>query len=58
LTPTQIEAEAWINRERAIDDAIQNADSIRSCPKCHFPAPPWRVACRVCGDQFGRLRHI
>ena len=41
-------------RERAIDDSIKNADSDRSCPKCNFPVPRWRLTCRVCGYEMGR----
>jgi hypothetical protein len=54
-TPKQDQAAEWSGRERAIDDSIKNADSIRSCPQCNFPAPPWRVSCRVCGFEMGRV---
>ncbi len=55
-TPQQAEALRLILRERGIDDAIKNArSSSRSCPQCHYPAPDWRVSCRVCGFEFGRV---
>lgn len=54
-TATQSEATDWRNRERAIDDSIHNVDSERACPDCGYPAPAWRVACRVCGCKFGRF---
>jgi hypothetical protein len=49
-------AQTWFDRERAIDDSVKNADAERSCPKCNYPAPPWRETCRVCGYQMGRSR--
>lgn len=55
-TPEQAEAGRRRHRERGIDDAIKNTGrSSRSCPGCHYPAPDWRVACRVCGYEFGRV---
>ena len=54
-TPEQERAGKWFARERAIDDSIKNSDSIRSCPNCNFPAPPWRVSCRVCRFEIGRV---
>lgn len=54
-TSAQVEASGWRNRESAIDDSIHNADSVRACPACGYPAPVWRVACRVCGCDFGRF---
>jgi hypothetical protein len=53
-TPEQEEAGKWFRRERAIDDSIKNADAKRSCPKCNYPARPWRETCRVCGFKMGR----
>lgn len=53
-TPQQQQAAEWLSRERAIDDSIKNADSSRSCPHCNFPAPAWRLSCRVCGYEMGR----
>jgi len=53
-TPEQHEAAKLFGRELAIDDSIKNADAGRSCPKCSYPAPRWRVACRVCGFEMGR----
>lgn len=53
-TPEQQEAAKLFARERAIDDAIKNADSDRSCPNCNYPAPRWRLTCRVCGFEVGR----
>ena len=53
-TPEQEEAAEWFGRERAIDDSIKNADADRACPKCTYPAPRWRVTCRVCGFEMGR----
>lgn len=53
-TPEQQEADKWTGRERAIDDSIKNADADRACPKCNYPAPRWRLACRVCGFEMGR----
>ena len=54
-TLRQEEAAQWFGRERAIDDSIRNADSDRSCPKCNYPAPAWRVTCRICGFKMGRI---
>jgi biotin synthase-related radical SAM superfamily protein len=55
-TPRQAEASRLIDRELAIDDAIENVRySTRSCPGCEYPAPDWRVYCRVCGFEFGRV---
>jgi hypothetical protein len=54
-TPQQEQAAKWSMRERGIDDSIKNADSVRACPKCDFPAPPWRISCRVCGFEMGRI---
>jgi hypothetical protein len=55
-TPRQIAAAPLIDREVAIDDAIENVRySTRSCPRCEYPAPDWRVCCRVCGFHFGRV---
>lgn len=53
-TPEQEQAANWFARERAIDDSIKNSDSVRSCPRCKFPSPPWRVSCRVCGFAMSR----
>lgn len=53
-TLAQLEAEKVFARERGIDDSIRNADSDRSCPKCNYPAPRWRLTCRVCGFEMGR----
>lgn len=56
ITPEQDQAGQWNVRERAVDDAIRNARrSSRSCPRCDYPAPDWRVSCRVCGFEFGRV---
>ena len=55
ITPQQEEARRAMLRERGVDDAIKNAQrSSRCCPRCRFPAPDWRVACRVCGFEIGR----
>jgi hypothetical protein len=54
LTPEQEEAEKEFARERGIDDSIKNADADRSCPQCNYPAPRWRLTCRVCGFEMGR----
>ena len=54
-TADQERALSWRNRERGIDDAIKNADSVRACPECGYPAPPWRLDCRVCGFKMGRV---
>lgn len=54
-TPEQVGAQEWYGREEAILDSIQNANSRRSCPRCNFPAPPWRTTCRVCGFEMGRV---
>jgi hypothetical protein len=56
-TREQTAAAEWFSRERGIDDSIRNADSIRCCPECNFPAPPWRVSYRVCGFEMGRLHN-
>jgi hypothetical protein len=53
-TSEQKQAAIWFGRERAIDDSIKNADADRSCPACNYPAPNWRVKCRVCGFEMGR----
>jgi hypothetical protein len=53
-TVQQEQAAKWFGRERAIDDSIKNADAGRSCPKCNYPAPRWRVTCRICGYEMGR----
>lgn len=56
-TPGQAAAEALQDRESGIDDAIHSApSSTRHCPKFLYPAPNWRVACRVSGFEFGRVR--
>lgn len=54
-TPEQEDAMKRFVREQGIDDAIKNADAGRSCPECQYPAPRWRVTCRVCGFKMGRL---
>ena len=55
-TPEVIAERSWLRRERGIDDAIENAQrATRACPECAYPAPDWRVACRVCGFAFGRV---
>ena len=54
-TEAQTLALRWSHRERGIDDAIKNSDAIRCCPKCGFSAPHWRVECRVCGFEIGRV---
>lgn len=55
VTPEQTKAHEWYARENAIDDSLKNIDSTRACPKCKFPAPPWRITCRVCNFEFGRV---
>jgi hypothetical protein len=55
ITPEQIKAQEWYARENAIDDSLKNVDSSRACPKCNFPAPPWRTTCRICNFEFGRV---
>ena len=55
VTPEQTKAHEWYARENAIDDSIKNVDSSRACPKCNFPAPPWRTTCRVCNFEIGRV---
>ncbi|MGL6095623.1 MAG: hypothetical protein ACRC7O_07495 [Fimbriiglobus sp.] len=55
-TPEQTVARQLLLREQGIDDAIRNTGmATRTCPQCHYPAPDWRVACRVCGFAFGRV---
>lgn len=55
VTPEQAEALRVMRRERGVDDAIRNARrSSRCCPRCQYPAPAWRVECRVCGFEMGR----
>jgi hypothetical protein len=52
---SQSEALDWKIRELNVDDSIRNATRWRrGCPRCSYPAPDWRVACRVCGFQMGR----
>lgn len=54
-TPSQEAAQQVANREHAIDDSIRNArDANRCCPECGYPAPDWRVKCRICNFEFGR----
>ena len=53
-TLQQNDAAKSFARERAIDDSIKNANADRSCPKCNYPAPGWRLTCRVCGFEMGR----
>ncbi len=55
VTPQQAEARRIVLRERGVDDAIANARrSSRCCPRCRYPAPDWRVECRVCGFEMRR----
>lgn len=55
VTPEQAEARRVRARERGIDDAIRNAaTATRICPRCDYPAPDWRLTCRVCGFEIGR----
>jgi hypothetical protein len=55
VTSQQEEARRVMLRERGVDDAIKNARrSSRCCPRCKYPAPDWRVECRVCGFEMGR----
>ncbi|MDR3637829.1 MAG: hypothetical protein P4L84_28745 [Isosphaeraceae bacterium] len=55
VTPQQEEARRAMLRERGVDDAIKNAQrSSRCCARCKYPAPDWRVECRVCGFEMGR----
>ena len=54
-TEDQRVASQLARREHGIDDSIKNADAERSCPQCGYPAPPWRVDCRVCGFVMGRI---
>lgn len=54
-TPVQSEAVAWKIREMHLDDSIQNVTRwTRACPRCSYPAPDWRMTCRVCGFEMGR----
>jgi|ERR1051326_1258452 hypothetical protein len=53
-TPKQEEAYQRLILEFGIDDSIRNANCGRSCPQCNYPAPKWRVTCRVCGFKMGR----
>ena len=55
-TVEQEEALRLTHRERGIDDSLKNLDSPRFCPRCHYPAPNWRMSCRVCGLEIGRVR--
>jgi hypothetical protein len=56
ITPERAELGRLIQREYGIDDAIKNAGiSSRVCPECGYPAPDWRVDCRVCGFKIGRV---
>lgn len=56
VTTQQAEARRIMHRERGVDDAIKNAgNSSRCCPRCQYPAPGWRVQCRVCGFEMGRV---
>lgn len=55
VTPQQAELGRLMSRERGIDDAIKNAGiSSRICPQCGYPAPGWRITCRVCGFEMDR----
>lgn len=54
-TPEQREVGRMRQREWGVDDSIKNAErSARTCSKCHYPAPDWRLTCRVCGFEMGR----
>jgi hypothetical protein len=56
MTQAQTEALQWRRRESGVDDSIMNAEtSARACPKCQYPAPDWRLSCRVCGFEMGRV---
>jgi len=54
-TSQQAEARKLMLRERGVDDAIKNASCSRCCPECQYPAPDWRVSCRVCSFEFGHV---
>lgn len=57
ITAQQEEASLLERRERGVDDSIKNALlSTRCCPRCLYPAPDWRVECRVCGYAIERVR--
>lgn len=58
LTESQERALKWRHQEDGIDDSIKNIDAERVCSECGFPAPNWRVKCRVCGYEFGRIHPI
>lgn len=54
-TPSQADALRWAYRESGIDDSLDNVTrSARSCPQCSYPAPAWRMTCRVCSFEMGR----
>ena len=56
-TPRQEEAEWLLQRESGIDEAIEDLRySSRSCPECEFPAADWRLYCKVCGFEVGRVQ--
>src|SRR6266566_8111248 len=56
VTTEQQETRRVMLRERGIDDSIKNAQTAtRACPRCHYPASDWRISCRVCGFEMGRV---
>jgi hypothetical protein len=55
MTDEQRLALVWRWREAGITDAIKNIDAIRTCPKCGYSVPHWRIDCRVCGHAVGRV---
>jgi hypothetical protein len=50
------EALAWSKRENEIDETLKNiAFSTRKCNQCNYPAPNWRMSCKVCGNHIGKV---
>lgn len=53
-TDEQRAADAWIRRERGIDDALKTLERASvDCVGCGYPMPAWRKTCKVCGRTMG-----
>ena len=56
-TPEQLRAEAWLKRERGIEEAIlpSSMRSGKRCAACSYPTPTFKERCYVCGQATPRL---
>jgi hypothetical protein len=56
-TPSQLEAQEWMRRERAIDGLLRGGIPVarRTCSECSYPVPDYLDRCRVCGTKLGPL---